>query len=245
MQDNPYGIAAMWAQGDALSKGVAITLLVMSIVSWCVIVVKAWRLMQLRRMAAQASKEFWHAQSFGEGIALLTDQRGPNPFRELAKEGEEAVHHHEDNQNDLHGALNISDWVMSNLRRSIDEAVQDMQSGLTILASIGSTAPFVGLLGTVWGIYHALITISATGAATIDKVAGPVGEALVMTAFGLAVAIPAVLAYNALARGNKGVLSQLHRFAHELHAYFVTGARLGSHKGDHQPKSRLSAVGDK
>lgn len=242
MQDNPYGIVAMWTQGDALSKGVAITLLVMSVVSWCVIVVKAWRLMQLRRMARQAAHEFWHAQSFGEGVALLTDQRGPNPFRALAKEGEDAVHHHADNKNDLHGALNISDWVTSNLRRSIDETVQRMQSGLTVLASIGSTAPFVGLLGTVWGIYHALISISMSGAASIDKVAGPVGEALIMTAFGLAVAIPAVLAYNALTRANKSILSQLHRFAHELHAYFVTGARVGA-RGD--GKTRLSAVGDK
>ncbi len=242
MQDNAFGVASMWAQSDLLGKGVAITLLVMSIVSWYVILVKTWRLMQLRRMSAQASHDFWHAQSFAEGVAKLTDQRGDNPFRQLAEEGAGAVHHHADNKDDLHGALNISDWVTSNLRRTIDEASQSMQSGLTVLASIGSTAPFVGLLGTVWGIYHALIKISITGSASIDKVAGPVGEALIMTAFGLAVAIPAVLAYNALTRGNKGVLSQLNRFAHELHAYFVTGARVA--KGD-SGKPRLSAVGEK
>lgn len=242
MQDNPYGVAAMWAQGDALSKGVAITLLAMSVVSWCVILVKAWRLVQMRRMAKQAAQDFWHAQSFADGVAKLTNEHGNNPFRNLAEEGADAVHHHADNKDDLHGALNISDWVTSNLRRTIDEASQHMQSGLTVLASIGSTAPFVGLLGTVWGIYHALIGISISGAATIDKVAGPVGEALIMTAFGLAVAIPAVLAYNALTRGNKSVLAQLNRFAHELHAFFVTGARL-TKSADGKP--RLSAVGEK
>jgi biopolymer transport protein ExbB len=223
-----HGLMNMWAQTDFLGKGVAVTLLVMSITSWCVIVVKAWRLMQLRRMAAQAMREFWHAHSFREGIALLGSEKGDNPFRSLAEEGADAVQHHADNQDDLHGALNISDWVTSNLRRSIDEASQRMQSGLTVLASTGSTAPFVGLLGTVWGIYHALIGLSQNGAATLDKVSGPVGEALIMTAFGLIVAIPAVLAYNALVRGNKAVLAQLNRFAHDLHAYFVTGARLGT-----------------
>ena len=114
------------------------------------------------------------------------------------------------------------------MRNSIDEATSRMQGGLAVLASVGSTAPFVGLFGTVWGIYHALLAIGTAGQATIDKVAGPVGEALIMTALGLAVAIPAVLGYNALVRGNKRVLSKLNRFAHDLHAYFVTGSRVSS-----------------
>jgi biopolymer transport protein ExbB len=122
--------------------------------------------------------------------------------------------------------MDISDWITRSLKSAIDEAVARMQSGLAVLASVGSTAPFVGLFGTVWGIYHALINIGASGVPTIDKVAGPVGEALIMTAFGLAVAIPAVLGYNALSRGNKGVISKLNRFAHDLHAYFITGARV-------------------
>ena len=112
------------------------------------------------------------------------------------------------------------------LRNSIDESTARLQSGLAVLASVGSTAPFVGLFGTVWGIYHALMAISAAGQATIDKVAGPIGEALIMTALGLAVAIPAVLGYNALVRGNKAMLNKLNRFAHDLHAYFVTGSRV-------------------
>jgi biopolymer transport protein ExbB len=122
--------------------------------------------------------------------------------------------------------MGVSDWLTRSLRNSIDESTARLQSGLAVLASVGSTAPFVGLFGTVWGIYHALITISSAGQASIDKVAGPIGEALIMTALGLAVAIPAVLGYNALVRGNKSVLMKLNRFAHDLHAYFVTGARV-------------------
>ena len=122
----------------------------------------------------------------------------------------------------------MSDWVTRSLRQAIDEFTTHLQSGMAILASVGSTAPFVGLFGTVWGIYHALLSIGAAGAATIDKVAGPVGESLIMTALGLAVAIPAVLGYNALVRGNKGVLHKVNRFANDLHAYFVTGARVSA-----------------
>ena len=126
----------------------------------------------------------------------------------------------------MHDSFNVSDWVTRTLRNTLDEFTARLQSGLAILASVGSTAPFVGLFGTVWGIYHALLAIGDAGQASIDKVAGPIGESLIMTALGLAVAIPAVLGYNALVRGNKGVLHKLNRFAHDLHAYFVTGARV-------------------
>ncbi|BCL76605.1 biopolymer transporter [Jeongeupia sp. HS-3] len=228
METNPYGIAALWAQGDFVTRGVAVLLLLMSIASWCVIVLKAWRLVRLKRQASAASNDFWHQRDFAAGLTVLGETRQDNPFRHIAEEGADAVAHHAHNKNDLHGALNVSDWVTSNLRRAIDDAQQSMQSGLSILASVGSTAPFVGLFGTVWGIYHALVSIGVSGQASIDKVAGPVGEALIMTAFGLAVAIPAVLGYNALVRGNKAVLMQLSRFAHDLHAYFVTGSRVGS-----------------
>jgi biopolymer transport protein ExbB len=130
-------------------------------------------------------------------------------------------------QPELHESFDFSDWVTRSLRNSVDDSTARMQSGLAILASAGSTAPFVGLFGTVWGIYHALMAIGMAGQATIDKVAGPIGEALIMTALGLAVAIPAVLGYNALVRANKKVIAKLNRFAHDLHAYFVTGARVG------------------
>jgi biopolymer transport protein ExbB len=126
----------------------------------------------------------------------------------------------------LHDSLDASDWISRALRNSIDSTTGKLQTGLAVLASVGSTAPFVGLFGTVWGIYHALMKIGAAGQASIDQVAGPIGEALIMTALGLAVAIPAVLGYNALVRGNKHILAKLGRFAHDLHAYHVTGARV-------------------
>ncbi|MEO6625024.1 MAG: MotA/TolQ/ExbB proton channel family protein, partial [Burkholderiaceae bacterium] len=127
-----------------------------------------------------------------------------------------------------HDNLDANDWITRCLHNSINASMAKLQSGLAILASVGSTAPFVGLFGTVWGIYHALMGISVAGQATIDKVAGPIGEALIMTALGLAVAIPAVLGYNALVRGNKSVVTELNRFGHDLHAYFLTGARVGA-----------------
>jgi biopolymer transport protein ExbB len=155
-----------------------------------------------------------------------------NPFRQLAQKGQEADAHlqPEEGKHQLIDSLDRNDWVTRCLRRSIDDTTAHMQSGLAVLASVGSTAPFIGLFGTVWGIYHALVAIGISGQSTIDKVAGPIGEALIMTALGLAVAIPAVLGYNALVRGNKGVITQLNRFAHDLHALFVTGARVGSRK---------------
>ncbi|QNM98075.1 MotA/TolQ/ExbB proton channel family protein [Chitinimonas koreensis] len=224
MDQHQFSLAGMWAQGDFVTRSVAVALLLMSIASWYVIVTRALRQMRQRRMAHTATTEFWHAQSFSEGLHLLDGSRDDNPFRHLAEEGRDAVAHHRDSQDDLHGQLTLSDWVTSCLKRAIDESVERMQSGLSILASVGSTAPFVGLLGTVWGIFHALISIGFSGQVSIDKVAGPVGESLIMTAFGLVVAIPAVLGYNALTRGNNALLGRINRFAHDLHSYFVTGA---------------------
>jgi biopolymer transport protein ExbB len=223
MENNPYGIAALWSQGDVVIRSVAMLLLLMSIASWYVIATRAWRLVKLRR-AARAMANFWHARSFAEGMAQLDVSKSINPFRHLALEGQAAVAHHTGNKEDLHGQLTLADWLTESLRGAIDESAERMQSGVSILASVGSTAPFVGLFGTVWGIYHALVGIGVSGQASIDKVAGPVGESLLMTAFGLAVAIPAVLAYNALTRGNKGVVGKLQRFARQLHAYFLTGS---------------------
>ena len=241
MQDNPYGIALLWQQGDMVSKTVAFLLLLMSVASWTVIARRSYALWQLRRLQ-QAGREFWHAQSFAQGLQILSaanqqyDSRG-NPFRFLADEGQAALDHHSSHQDDLHGRLPLTDWLTSTLKGAIEQSSEQMQKGLAVLASVGSTAPFVGLFGTVWGIYHALVGIGASGQASIDKVAGPVGEALIMTAFGLAVAIPAVLAYNALNRGNKGIISKLNRFAFQLHAYFLTGAAPKSAQGKNQPKA--------
>jgi biopolymer transport protein ExbB len=226
--NNQFGLINLWTQGDFITKSVAVLLLVMSLATWMVIIIKA---LDLRKFAAQAraTESFWHAADFADGLNKLgTDPS--NPFRALATEGREATAHHHA-QPQLHDSLDVSEWLTRSLRNSIDESTARLQSGLAVLASVGSTAPFIGLFGTVWGIYHALLSISAAGQATIDKVAGPIGEALIMTALGLAVAIPAVLGYNALVRGNKAILNKLNRFSHDLHAYFVTGARVSANGG--------------
>jgi biopolymer transport protein ExbB len=234
LDDNPYGLLSLWQQGDMVIKGVAVVLLIMSILSWYLILTRGLRNMGLKR-AARRAQGFWHAETFAEGLDLLGRRARGNPFRHLAEDGAHARDHHAARRQELHGQLSLSDWLTTSLRAAIDESAERMQSGLSILASIGSTAPFIGLFGTVWGIYHALVSIGVSGQAGIDKVAGPVGEALVMTAFGLAVAIPAVLGYNMLVRTNKGVLSQLNRFAHHLHAYFLTGAPVS------RPELRLAS----
>lgn len=227
--ESQLGLLNVWTQGDWVTKTVALTLLVMSLATWMVIIVKALDVLTYKKLAKNA-EDFWHSEDLAAGLARLGGDDG-NPFRQLALTGREAIAHHRNTKAQLHDTLDTSDWITSSLRNSIDASTARLQAGLAILASVGSTAPFVGLFGTVWGIYHALLVIGASGQATIDKVAGPIGEALIMTALGLAVAIPAVLGYNALVRGNKSILTRLNRFAHDLHAYFVTGARVNSGDG--------------
>ena len=224
--NSQFGLMSVWTQGDFVTKSVALLLIGMSLASWIVIIIKTLDVLKYKKIASVA-EDFWHSEDFAAGLAKLGNDPA-NPFRQLAIEGREATTHHRNTKAHLHDALDVSDWVTRSLRNTMDEFTSRLQSGLAILASVGSTAPFIGLFGTVWGIYHALLAIGTAGQATIDKVAGPIGEALIMTALGLAVAIPAVLGYNALVRGNKGVLQKLNRFAHDLHAYFVTGARVSS-----------------
>ena len=224
--NSQFGLTHVWTQGDWVTRTVFAALVLMSLASWIVILIKGLDVVRAKRQAARV-ESFWHSSDMAEGLSKLGDSDN-NPFRELAVEGREAAAHHRATKAQLHDTLDVSDWISSALRNSIDQATGRMQAGLAILASVGSTAPFVGLFGTVWGIYHALMSIGAAGQASIDKVAGPIGEALIMTALGLAVAIPAVLGYNALVRGNKHVLMRLISFAHDLHAYFVTGARVSS-----------------
>ncbi len=225
---SPMGIVNVWAQGDWVIRTVALVLLLMSVVSWTVILVKG---LKLRRYQRQASRHtsFWHGRDFDDGLQQLGADTH-NPFADLALQGHNATQHilraATGAKTELSDALDPSEWITSSLRYAIDDFKARAQSGLSVLASIGSTAPFVGLFGTVWGIYHALQSIGSADQASIDLVAGPIGEALIMTAFGLVVAIPAVLGYNALVRGNKVVLHKLNRFAYDLHAYFVTGARV-------------------
>ena len=221
-----FGLMNVWNQGDLVTKSVAVLLLLMSLASWMVIIIKTLDIFKYKRLATE-TEAFWRSADFTNGVAALSDG-ADNPLRQLAQQGIEAASHVQQSAKpQLHDSFDVSEWITRSLRNTLDEFTAKLQSGLAILASVGSTAPFVGLFGTVWGIYHALLSIGVAGQATIDKVAGPIGESLIMTALGLAVAIPAVLGYNALVRGNKGVLLKLNRFAHDLHAYFVTGARVG------------------
>ena len=224
--ETEFGLAHVWAQGDLVTKTVALLLLGMSLASWIVIILKALDIIKYKKFA-RAAEDFWHNPDLSAGLNSL-GTNADNPFRQLALDGRDATAHHSNTKVHLHDSLDVSDWVTRCLRNGIDEFTARLQGGLAVLASVGSTAPFVGLFGTVWGIYHALLGIGSAGQATIDKVAGPVGEALIMTALGLAVAIPAVLGYNALVRGNKAILNKLNSFAHDLHAFFVTGARVHS-----------------
>jgi biopolymer transport protein ExbB len=224
--NNEFGLINLWTEGDAVTRFVAILLLVMSLASWIVIILKSLNLFSAQKQAARV-EAFWHSANVAGGLQALGNEAG-NPFRALALRGQEALAHLKtgSTQPELLKELDTSDWVTRGLQNAIDDATADLQSGLAILASVGSTSPFVGLFGTVWGIYHALMQIGMAGQATIDKVAGPIGEALIMTALGLAVAIPAVLGYNALVRGNKFIITRMNRFAHDLHALLITGSRV-------------------
>lgn len=214
-----------WAQTDGISHAVAIALLLMSVISWLYILSKSWSAWRIRR-SADALEAFWQASTLPDAIALLEQSDAERVYTPLATQSAEAA-----NLSSPSGSLNAAsdpgELITRTLRREINRVSSRLESGLTLLASVGATAPFVGLLGTVWGIYHALDAVSAAGTVQIDKIAGPVGEALIMTALGLMVAIPAVLAYNAFTRVNRITLAELDAFAHDLHAFLTTGARVG------------------
>lgn len=217
-----FGIDHVWLSGDFVTHAIIIVLSTMSIVSWAVIIIKAFSLSRLSKQSRSAARTFWTAQSYDDGITTLGNGL-ENPYRELALAGREASEQVFDKNQLLIGNINSNEWISRGLKMALDDYIARLQRGTALLASIGSTAPFVGLFGTVWGIYHALMAIGMSGQASLDHVAGPVGESLIMTAFGLFVAIPAVLGYNAVARGNKAGVHQLARFTHEVHSYFVTG----------------------
>jgi len=207
---NPYGVEALWQQGDWVARGTLLVLLAMSAGSWYIGVVKLIEQAQLMRDARQA-RTFWRAPTMAEGIATL---REASPFRYIAEEGLRAVAHHEGT---LVEQIELVTWIGMSIQHAHDVVNGRLQGGLAFLATVGSTAPFVGLFGTVWAIYHALTAIGIAGQASIDKVAGPVGEALIMTAFGLAVAVPAVLGYNWLVRRNKVAMEAVRHFSNEVH----------------------------
>jgi biopolymer transport protein ExbB len=223
MDASALGVSHFWDGADAVIRLTAYVLLLMSVGSWFLIVWKAWAWLRVRRAAAKLD-EFWQAQSLAEAAALLKPHDREAVFSPLADTAVRALDGASDERL-LAARVDRGELVTRALRQRINEAAAKLESGLTFLASVGATAPFVGLFGTVWGIYHALLGIAASGAIAIEKVAGPVGEALIMTAFGLAVAIPAVLAYNAFVRVNRTLLAQLDGFAHDLHAYVTVGER--------------------
>jgi biopolymer transport protein ExbB len=217
--ENPYGLDALWRQGDFVSKGTLIILLIMSVGSWYIGILKLIEQAKLMRQGNEAREKFWKASSIQDGVRTLHED---SAFRYVADEGAKAAEHHEGT---LVEQVDLNSWIAMSIQRATDTISNRLQNGLAFLATVGSTAPFVGLFGTVWGIYHALTAIGIAGQASIDKVAGPVGEALIMTAFGLAVAVPAVLGYNWLVRRNKVAMELVRHFSVELHMVLLAGGK--------------------
>lgn len=213
--DNPYGLQALWNGGDLVARITLGILVIMSMGSWYVIITKIYEQAKMNRQSRDADKTFWTAPSVQKGATGLKDG---SPFRFIAETGLEASNKHIG----LLGNVNMNDWISMSIQRAIDNVQSRTQDGLAFLATVGSTAPFVGLFGTVWGVYHALTAIGIAGQASIDKVAGPVGEALIMTAIGLAVAVPAVLGYNWLIRRNKSAMERVRGFGADLHAVLLS-----------------------
>jgi biopolymer transport protein ExbB len=215
---NPYGIEAMWNEGDFVTKGTAIVLALMSMGSWYIIITKLIDQMKIFKQSKEVQAKFWKASSIAAGSAALKEG---SPFRFIAETGTKATVHHD---GALLEQIDLSTWVTMSIQRAVEKVQSRLQDGLSFLATVGSTAPFIGLFGTVWGIYGALTNIGMTGNASIDKVAGPVGEALIMTAFGLFVAVPAVLGYNWLVRRNKSAMEDVRSFSADVHSVLVSGA---------------------
>jgi biopolymer transport protein ExbB len=215
--ENPYGLEALWRQGDFVSRGTLIILVIMSVGSWYIGIVKYIEQARLMRDHREAEAKFWKAKNVNEGAGSL---REDGAFRFVAEEGAIAVKDHSAMGKQQ---IDLNTWLAMSLDRAIDVVNNRLQTGLAFLATVGSTAPFVGLFGTVWGIYHALTAIGIAGQASIDKVAGPVGEALIMTALGLAVAVPAVLGYNWLVRRNRVAMEHVRRFGSGVQMILLGG----------------------
>ncbi|KVE35594.1 MotA/TolQ/ExbB proton channel family protein [Burkholderia sp. TSV86] len=217
--ENPYGLGALWKNGDFVARFVLLLLVVMSMGSWYIMITKFLEQLRANRRAKHADEELWSAPSLSEGAKKLDEA---SPFRFIAETAIEAGEHHDEA---LLEAVDRNTWIDVSVERAINNVSNRLQDGLAFLGTVGSTAPFVGLFGTVWGIYHALTAIGIAGQASIDKVAGPVGEALIMTAIGLAVAVPAVLGYNFLVRRNKAVMERVRNFGAQLHTVLLAGGK--------------------
>ena len=214
---NPYGIQAVWAQGDLVARGTLLILVLMSMASWYVIVSKYIEQSRVNKQSRAVGDDFWSGASIRQSADKL---EATSPYRFITDKGLESASKHDG----MLGAIDFNTWVTMSIQRAMTNVQSRLQEGLALLATVGSTAPFVGLFGTVWGIYNALVSIGMSGQASIDKVAGPVGESLIMTAIGLAVAVPAVLGYNWLVRRNKLAMEDVHAFGNDLHAVLLATA---------------------
>ncbi len=217
--ENPYGLKALWEQGDMVAHGTLIILLIMSMGSWYIIFTKLFEQRSMLKSAKQSAETFWKASSVKQGLGSLKEGTA---FHYIATQGISASDHHEGTMVE---SIDKHTWISMSVDRAVSNIQGRLQDGLAFLGTVGSTAPFVGLFGTVWGIYNALVKIGISGQASIDKVAGPVGEALIMTALGLAVAVPAVMGYNWLIRRNKTVMDATRAFAGDLHNVLIAGKR--------------------
>ena len=231
------GFAHLLAQSDAVGKTLLALLVLMSIASWALIAIKSVAHWQRQRRGVAFLTLFWNAHSMDEVQHELSTHGAHDPFSHLSAHALHAQQHHA-----RHGATRLadagsaSDFITRTIKKVLDEETMRLESGLTVLATVGATAPFVGLFGTVWGVYHALVAIGMSGAGTLDKVAGPVGEALIMTGIGLAVAIPAVMAYNTFARSNRVLTARLDAFAFELHSFLTLGHAPGAAAHAREPE---------
>jgi biopolymer transport protein ExbB len=231
---NPYGLGALWANGDFVARTVLLIMLAMSLGTWFIMITKFIEQGRLFAAGRAARQSFWTKASIQDGAAAL--QAG-SPFRYIADTGIVAAEHHEGT---LQESIDLRTWTGMSIQRAVNNIQSSLQKGLAFLGTVGSTSPFIGLFGTVWGIYHALTAIGIAGQASIDKVAGPVGESLIMTAFGLATAVPAVLGYNLLVRRNKGAMDQVRDFADDVQSILIGGVRHGGAdtvvvRADHSP----------
>jgi len=235
--DATLGFGHFIAQSDPVGKTLLVILVVMSVLSWIIIAIKGATLVARKGRSSAFLNFFWNATSLDAVAAEITTHGARDPFSHLTAHAMQAqAHHARYGAAKLEEAGTSSEFVTRTIKKVLDEETTRLENGLSVLATVGATAPFVGLFGTVWGVYHALVAIGMSGAGTLDKVAGPVGEALIMTGLGLAVAIPAVVGYNWLTRTNRVLIAKLDAFAYELHTFVSMGQPLGSAVG--------SGVGD-
>jgi biopolymer transport protein ExbB len=218
---NPYGPKALWKNGDVVARGTLLILAIMSLGTWYIMISKFIEQSRLFAAGRAAARDFWTTSSVRDGVVRLKEN---SPFRFIAENGLSASEHHEGAMTDV---IDRHTWITMSVQRAVDAINSRLQGGLAFLATVGSTSPFVGLFGTVVGIYRALTAIGMAGQASIDKVAGPVGEALIMTALGLATAVPAVLGYNFLVRRNKAAVERIRNFASDVHSVLLSGSRVG------------------